>query len=122
MKTRNFAFTLLIVLAVLSSGCAVHFPLSTNMNQSITNVELSEKNFTVVKTVSAEASAQYILGFGGLKKRALVELAKKDLVAQAEMEGKSRALINLTVEEYVQNYVVLIRHKVVVTAQVVEFN
>ncbi|MDX2003353.1 MAG: DUF6567 family protein [Chitinophagales bacterium] len=106
---------------MLLSSCGVHFPLSHNLNQTVTNVELGEKNYTVVKTVSGEAEAQYILFFGGLKKRSLMELAKKEMIAQAEMEGKSRALINVTVEEYVKSYVFVVKRKVIVTGQVVEF-
>lgn len=118
---KKYLIALALVGAVLLSGCGIHMPLTTNANLTATTVELSEDNFTVVKTVSGEAEAQYILGFGGLKKRALIELAKKDMIENAGLEGSSRALINVTVEEYYRNYVVLFRRKVVVTAQVVEF-
>ena len=119
MKRILFLFGIVSVL--LFSSCGVHFPLSHNLNQTVTNVNLSEKNYTVVKTVSGEAETKYILGFGGLKKRSLLEVAKKEMIADAEMDGKSRALINVTVEEYVKSFVFVTRRKVVVTAQVVEF-
>lgn len=110
-----------VMVTVLLSGCGIHLPYVANLNQSVTNVELSEGNFKVVKTVSGEAEAQYILGFGGLKKRSLLELAKKEMFDEAQLDGKSAAITNITVEEYIQNYVVLVRRKVVVTGQVVEF-
>ncbi len=117
------AFVVLSILGtILMTSCGVHLPLTSNLNQQITNVELGEGNFKVVKTVAGEAQAQYILGFGGLKKRSLIESAKKQMVEAAELEGKSRALVNVSVEEYIQNYVLVIRRKVVVTGQVVEFN
>ncbi len=120
MKPIFFALGLVAVLFL--SSCGVHFPLAHNLNQTVTNVDLNQKNFTVVKTVAGEAETKYVLGFGGLKKRSLLEVAKKQMIAEAEMDGKSRALVNVTVEEYVRNYVFVIRRKVVVSGQVVEFN
>lgn len=118
---KRIIFLTMIASALLLSSCGFHAPLTSNLNQNLTNVELGENNFTVVKTVSGEAHAQYILGFGGLKKRSLVEAAKKELIASAELEGSSRALVNVTVEEHIQNFVLLVRRRVVVTGQVVEF-
>lgn len=120
MKRILFLSGLVAVLFLTS--CGVHFPLTHNLNQTVTNVDLNQKNYTVVKTVAGEAETKYILGFGGLKKRSLLELAKKEMITDAEMDGKSRALVNVTVEEYVKNYVFVIRRKVVVSGQVVEFN
>ena len=118
---KNLLVVFALVGAVMLSGCGIHFPYVANLNQSVTQVELGEANFTVSKTVSGEAHAQYILGFGGLKKRSLLEVAKKQMFDEAQLDGKSAAITNITVEEYVQNYVVLVRRKVVVTGQVVEF-
>lgn len=118
---KRILFIAGILSVLMLSSCGVHFPLSHNLNLNVTNVDLGDNNFTVIKTVSGEAETRYVLGFGGLKKRSLLELAKKEMIAEAEMDGKSRALINVTVEEYVKSFVFVTRRKVVVTGQVVEF-
>ena len=120
MKRILFLFGLVGMLFLTS--CGVHFPLTHNLNQNVTNVDLSQNNYTVIKTVTGEAEAKYILGFGGLKKRSLMELAKKEMITEAEMDGKSRALTNVTVEVYVKSYLFVTHRKVVVSGQVVEFN
>jgi uncharacterized protein YbjQ (UPF0145 family) len=60
-------------------------------------VVLSQKNFHVVKTVEAKASATYVFGIGGLSRRALHNNAVAELTKKANLTG-SQALINVTVK------------------------
>ena len=116
-------FLLLAVLLLALSGCGFHSGLTTNQNTSQTTVELGEANFEVVKKVSGNASASYILGIGGISKVALIERAQADMLAETELVGTSRALINQTVEVHLANILGPIYNEktVVVSAYVVEF-
>lgn len=81
---------------ILFAGCGINQNLTTNANLNQTNVVLSQKNYHVVKTVEAEVSATYILGIGGISKRALENNAVAELTKKAGLTG-SQALVNVTV-------------------------
>ena len=123
MLHKFSVFLLLAVLLLALSGCGFHSGLTTNQNTSQTTVELGEANFEVVKKVSGNASASYILGIGGISKVALIERAQADMLAETELVGTSRALINQTVEVHLANILGPIYNEktVVVSAYVVEF-
>ena len=123
MLQKFSVFLLLAVLLLALSGCGFHSGLTTNQNTSQTTVELGEANFEVVKKVSGNASASYILGIGGISKVALIERAQADMLAETELVGTSRALINQTVEVHLANILGPIYNEktVVVSAYVVEF-
>lgn len=90
-----------------------------------TNVVLQEKNFKVVGMVSGTASADYFLGFvGGLGiggKMRLIEEAKKDMYAKANLEGTSRAIINSGLEEDLAWYVFVWKKTITVHGTIIEF-
>lgn len=86
---------------VLASSCSImgnSSYLSSNENVHQTNVVLSQDNFEVVKSVSAEATSTYIFGIGGLSKKALKANAVAELTKNAELKG-SQALVNVTVKQ-----------------------
>lgn len=122
MKNFNLFLVLLITASSLSS-CGFHSSLSLNTHNNTTNVELSKKNFKVVGKVSQQASHTYILGFGGLERKALIEMAKAKIYEEAELKGSSRAIINMTVEGYQQFIVppIYVKSTVIVSAWVIEF-
>ena len=121
MKNYNWA-VLLVLALVLSTSCRVHDGLTRNENQHQTQVVLSEKNYRIIKYVEGDASARYYFGIGGGKsKRGLVARARENMLANAGLIGKSRAVINETVEtQYKQTFFVTdVRY--IVSAYVVEF-
>ena len=121
MKNYNWA-VLLVLALVLSTSCRVHDGLTRNENQHQTQVVLSEKNYRIIKYVEGDASACYVFGIGGGKsKRGLVARARENMLANAGLIGKSRAVINETVEtQYKQTFFVTdVRY--IVSAYVVEF-
>ena len=84
-------------LAVLSvSGCGVSNGLTFNQNQLQTNVVLSQNNFIVVKNVSGEASATYIIGIGGYKAAETKASAMNQMIQNANLSG-SQAIVNASV-------------------------
>jgi PBP1b-binding outer membrane lipoprotein LpoB len=120
MKQAKILSAFVLILFFLS-GCGIHMPLTANLNQHNTNVNLQQKNFKVVAYVKGEAKATFILGFGGLKKKTLIENAKADMLKNVDMVGSSRAIVNETVEIHTKNYLVYVQTRVVVSAHVVEF-
>lgn len=112
---------LLFICSVILTGCATHNGLTDNRNIHGTQVVLSERNFKVVANVKGESETTYVFGFGGLSRSAMIAEAKAQILERADMIGKSRALVNETVEVKSSVYLIVMKRKVTVTAQVVEF-
>jgi len=118
MKKLTF---LLIGLTFLISSCAVHDGLTTNSNNHTTEVVLSEKNFKIIESVQGEAEVQYIFGIGGTKKKALIAEARANMLNKANLVGSSKAVINETIEMQYSIFPFWGKHKVIVSAYVIEF-
>jgi hypothetical protein len=84
-------------------------------------VILSERNFRVVSNVQGTSESEYIFGIGGMSKSAMIADARAQILQQADMIGKSCALVNETVEEHNLFLLVYTKKQITVTAQVVEF-
>ena len=114
-------FVAMVAAAVLLSGCGVHSSLTSNVNLIQTNVVLQEANYHVVDNVTAEASATYIMGIGGMSRRALKETAVAELVEVANLKGP-QALVNVSVKMSVQNvYVFWSKITYTATGTIIEF-
>ena len=107
--------------AMLLTSCAGHYGLTSNVNNHSTEVVLSKKNFKVIKSVSGEASVMYVLGIGGLSKKALIAEARAEMLKSAELEGSAKAIINETVEIKGSSFPFVGKKLVTVSAQVIEF-
>ncbi|SKC46664.1 DUF6567 family protein [Ohtaekwangia koreensis] len=110
---------LMVVAAmVLLSSCAAHVGTLTS------NVSLNQANFRVVSTATGSAQTKLVLGFGGLKKEALVAEAKKDLIAKANLTP-TQVLANISVDYKTSIYPgfipAVVINKVILTADVIEF-
>jgi hypothetical protein len=82
---------------------------------------LSKNNFKVVSYVKGTASGTSVFGIGGSFK-ALIGEARKKMLENANLEGRSRAVINETVEQNYKNYVGVVNQKAVtVSAYIIEF-
>lgn len=117
MKKSIIRLALLISTLLLLSSCYTISNLATsNQNLNQTSVVLSQKNFHIVKTVSASMAHRR---FGAKK-----EFLYGDLVAQltekAQMTG-SQALINITFKE-VNRGIIFQKKLVTATATVIEFD
>ena len=111
----------IIAAAILFTGCGVHSGLTSNVNLIQTNVVLQEANYHVVDNVSADASATYIFGIGGLSRRALKETAVAELVEKANLRG-SQALVNVSVKSSIQNVFIWTKMTYTATGTVIEFD
>lgn len=125
-------------LSLLFSGCASS---GMYMASSITHVELSEANYTIVaRSVSGEATAGYILGasFGmgmfahvfGVARvsgdKALYKTAMDDLWSQYEAEhgsaeGKNLALVNVRYDMESLNLIIYTQPHLTIHADIIEF-
>lgn len=75
-----------IALATLSlSSCALTSTTSNNITE--TKVVLSQANFKVVGQAYGEAKATYVLGMGGLRKKALRANAIDEMSRSAHLTG-----------------------------------
>ena len=121
MKKILSRVVMAVAAVLLLSGCGINQSLTMNSNLNQTNVVLSQKNFHVVKTVTAEVSATYIFGIGGLSKQALQENAVAELTKKAGLTG-SQALVNVTVHNSGKMFAVYNKITYHAEATVIEFD
>jgi hypothetical protein len=112
---------LLLLITILFSGCAFHKGLTTNSNVSTTEIVLSKNNYKVVERVQGESQALYILGIGGLSRKAMIAEAKNSMLSKANIVGGSKAIINENVEIKNSYFPFVGVVKVVVSGYVIEF-
>ncbi|MBP1663982.1 MAG: hypothetical protein H6Q19_1122 [Bacteroidetes bacterium] len=121
MKIYQWAAMLLLTV-ILSTSCRVHDGLTRNENQHQTQVVLSEKNYRIIKYVEGDAFARYYFGIGGGKRqRGIVALARENMLRNAGLIGKSRAVINETVETQYKQFFFVTEVRYIVSGYVVEF-
>ena len=84
------------------------------------SVNVSTDNFQIVKSISGEASALYILGIGGAKKDGLVREAKINMYN--DYPQTNEIITNITVDNK-QTFIgfLVMQHSVIVSADVVKF-
>jgi len=122
---KNFILGSFVLIFI--SGCGLG-PYSSMNHSTNTQVVLSKANFKVINTVSGSATARYVLGIGPSESK-LIARAKQKLMKKANLSAggnKSRALINITVDETFR-YVIFpyipwyVSKTLTVTADVIEF-
>lgn len=102
-------------------GCGTAQLNTINSNTSLTNVELSQANYRIVKNIEGFSSASYVLGIGGLSRKAIRDNAVADMMRKAKLTG-SQAIVNVHVKKHVATVLGLYTEvSVTATAQVIEF-
>lgn len=96
------------------SSCAVHSGMMTG------SASLSSNNFKMVKLASGTASTTKIFGIGGLKIDALVLSAKKDMLQNNPLK-EGQALANVTFDFKNSIFFFVMKEKVTLSADIVEF-
>ena len=93
MKKNNLIFALLCV-TMLFSGCAFNrapfqdYPV-------VTQVQLNQANYRVVKEVHGYSEQLYVFGIGGFSQKSLYMNAISDMYENANLQG-SQAIANVT--------------------------
>lgn len=104
------------VFAVLLTSCyAVHSGMMTG------NAALSDSNFEIVDFAVGTSETIKILGVGGLNTDAMVLDAKRNLYENHPLK-KGQALANVTVDFKTSNLLFVMKTKVTVSAEIVDFN
>jgi hypothetical protein len=114
MKKNLFKAAIAVLVMFFLSSCAFHTGIMSS------SVSLSSNNFKMVKFAQGDASTTKLFGFGGLAKNALVAEAKKDLMQNNPLKD-GQALANVTVDFKNSFIFFIMRTKVTVTADIVEF-
>lgn len=108
----------LVMLIAMLTGCSL-----TNgyVGHSImTEVQLNQANFDVIKSVTGEAQANYFLGIGP-SEQDLYGRAKRDMLNKAQLKG-SQAMINVTTDTKLSGFIFWRQQKVYVSGEVIQFN
>ena len=106
---------------VFLTSCAFHNGLTSNLNNHTTDVVLSKNNYKVVEAVQGKATATYILGIGGLSKKALIAEARANMLSKANIIGSSKAIANENVEVKFSFFPIVRTVMVVVSGHIIEF-
>ncbi len=123
MKTKFLkSLVLLSLITLLVSSCGVGSPSINNLSTSNTTIELNKANFKVVEHVSGTSTSTYYFGIGGFSNKALIDLAKSEMMESADLIGYSKAIINVTTDVH-RNFILPFYYKktVTVSGYVIEF-
>ena len=94
---------LLFAASLSITSCGGSSSLMSNTSASQTTVELSKKNFNILGKVSGKSSNTYVFGIGGMSNKALLEQAKNNMMANANLSG-SKAVINITYDKHFNGF------------------
>lgn len=120
MKIKFIIYQAFIIFSL--SSCIGHSGLTRNLNSHETNVVLSRPNYKVIKYVQGESVAKYFLGIGGYGNKGMIAQARQNMLRNAGLIGKSRAVINETVEIRTKQLLLYTEFRYIVSAYIVEFN
>ncbi|WP_159038566.1 DUF6567 family protein [Brumimicrobium mesophilum] len=110
-----FRLSLLFVLPFLFNSCAFHSGVMVG------SASLSDENFTVIDYAIGTSNTTQVFGIGGIGTDALVLEAKRNLYENYPL-SKGQALANVSVD-FKRSYVIIVsKLKVVVSADIVDFN
>lgn len=106
---------LIVLIAFIFSSCAFHSGVMTG------SASITDANFKYVALAKGTSTTTQVFGIGGLKKKALVFEAKKDLLFNYPLRN-GQALANVTVDLKKTFVFIVVKTRVTVTADIVDFN
>ncbi len=106
---------ILITITLFATSCAFHSGVMTG------SAALTNSNFKYVGLAKGTATTTHVFGIGGLKKQALVFEAKKNLLKNYPLR-EGQALANVAVDMKKTFVFPVIKTRVTLTADVVDFN
>ena len=119
---KKILFMMAIALGLLVSSCGVTQQATQNINELQTQVVLTEANYKVVGTATADLTQKYVFGLGGISKKALGQSAMSAMMKNADLQGGARAIINANVEYDVVTYLgVYTKVTATATGTIIEF-
>jgi hypothetical protein len=122
MTRKLLWHTLAAVLVLAGISCGINSAFVLNVNQTATQVSLSQNNYRMISTIHGSADVTYVMLMGGMNKKALFNNAYADMMRKADLATGARALVNVITEEHVGGLPPLyFTRTVTVTANVIEF-
>jgi hypothetical protein len=113
---------LIIVMGSALVSCGTGTALMVNQNHNTTHVHLGSANYKVVGRATGTSEVEYVCLIGGLNKKQIYENAYAQMVADANLDAGSRALINVVTEEHIGGVPPFyFKRKITVNANVIEF-
>jgi hypothetical protein len=86
----------------------------------LTEVQLSQANYTVLNSVTGTASVSYFLGMGP-SDQDLLGQAKRDMIEKAQLSGGPKAIINVTTDMKFTSFLFWFQKTAYVSGEVIEF-
>ena len=123
-KTMKKIFFIILTISSMTilSSCSINMATIANHNANETQVQLSNNNFKVVDRIYGSAEFSYVLIFGGMSMKRLYENAYSDMMKKANLNGSSRAIINIVTEERIHGVPpIYYTRTATVSANVIEF-
>ena len=119
---KTIKFLLIAMVAVLFASCAgTNYSLPRH-NLPETKLILQDGNYHIVGQVEGEFSATYILGCGGLSKKALTTNALTEMYKNANLTGNQQ-IINVTTTVSVESWFIFYRkYRVIAHGYIIEFD
>ncbi|MCM1310964.1 MAG: hypothetical protein NC301_08075 [Bacteroides sp.] len=118
---KKYLLLIVACLSLMCTSCGYNRSATSNSNIAQTEVVLAKKNYKVIGTVRGESQQTYWFGIGGLSKKSLADDAMSDMYNNADLMGKSRAVINVNVA-YKNSFILIYsRCKAVATGTIIEF-
>jgi hypothetical protein len=111
----------MLAAVVLASGC-VAYRGSTPVPTDTLEIVLKENDFKTVKThLTGSAECTYLFGAIPFDDPNILSKAEGQIRDAAQMDGRAYQLVNWTKDEVVNNFIVIKKHKLMLTADVIEF-
>lgn len=118
---KKYLIICVACIALLCTSCGVQRSSTSNTNVTQTEVLLAKKNYKVIGTVRGESTQNYWFGIGGLSKKSVAQAAMSDMYNNADLTGKSRAVINVNIVHKNTFALIFCKNKAVATGTVIEF-
>lgn len=115
-----WAIILASLAAVMLSSCGMTSHRISNYNVAQTTLKLSCDNFEVIGNVEGTSHATYVLGIGGVSRRAVKENAIADMYRNANLTG-AQAVINVTTTVKARFYFLWVKYDFIASGQIIEF-
>lgn len=118
---KKYLFICVACLCMLFTSCGISRSTTGNTNVAQTEVMLAKKNYKVIGTVKGESTQNYWFGIGGLSKKSVEQSAMADMYNNADLVGKSRAVINVSIVHKNTFALIFMKNKATATGTVIEF-
>ena len=116
---RLFMLSMVVLItSLLFVGCSQH--VGYIGHRIATQIQLGSNNFKVIDSVTGEASAEYIFGFGPSKQN-ILDQARRDMINKANLVGSSKAVVNITTDIKIEGFLFWRQKTAYVSGEVVEF-